>query len=227
MKKLVIAAIGAMVINAYAGTPRCAGNPDPVKCEKDEAALAAETPEQKAARIARLEAARKQAVDAVNKQPVPAKNPEGTTTWEYQTSADPMTSEPTKFATLESINSLDLDFPYKGKNTGQLTVRKSSKFGLNVIFSIDKGQILCRTYGDCTVMIRFDDAKPVRFSGVPPADHSSTSVFLENPQKFVTLASKAKRILVQATIYQNGTPVMEFQALKPLEWVSTKPVKVK
>ena len=76
--------------------------------------------------------------------------------------------------------------------------------------SIERGQILCRSYEDCNVLVRFDDQKPVTYSGVGPADGSSESVFIRNYSKFLTSLKKAKRVRISTNIYQEGAPVFEF-----------------
>ena len=137
--------------------------------------------------------------------------------WVYDSSTDAMTSKTTTHAMLESSNSLSLDSPYAGTNYGTITVRKHPRWGVDVMFSISKGQIMCSSY-DCRIQVRFDENKPVIFSGQEPADNDSSVVFLNNEPRFIAMAKKAKKILVQASIYQNGAPILEFYAPKPLEW---------
>lgn len=79
------------------------------------------------------------------------------------------------------------------------------------------GQIICPISSDCKIQVRFDDGKPMDFPGSPSADHDSTIVFLKDAQRFINAASKAKQILVQANIYQAGSPILEFHSGKPLE----------
>jgi len=137
--------------------------------------------------------------------------------WRYQTDSDAMTSKKTTHAILESSNSLNLSSPYKGTNYGTITVRKHPRWGTNVMFSIGQGQLMCSSY-DCKIQARFDDQTPVIFTGTESEDRDSTVIFLQNSSKFIGLAKKAKRILIQASIYQNGAPVLEFFAPTPLEW---------
>lgn len=139
--------------------------------------------------------------------------------WEYTQETDPMTSKAAKYAKLLSENSLSLDFPYAGKNYGQITVRQHPKWGLDVLVQVEKGQMLCHSYDEsCKVTIRFDDGPPQRFGGAEPEDNSSTVIFLRDEARFLKEASKAKRILVQATFYQNGEQLLEFKTDKPLGW---------
>lgn len=141
--------------------------------------------------------------------------------WRYVDNVDQMTSKATSHAVLESSNSLNLDSPYTGKNNGTLTVRKHPRYGTSVIFSIEQGQLMCRS-SQCDVKVRFDDGQPITFSGTEPADSSSTMIFINNSSKFIAAASKAKRILVQTSVYQNGAPVLEFFAPEPLVWKPKK-----
>src|SRR5690606_7049584 len=86
--------------------------------------------------------------------------------WSYNQSSDPMTKGITKTARLQSENSLSLDFPYQGEQKATLIVRNHPQFGNDVIFRIEKGQILCRTY-DCSVTVAFDDGAPFSVKGSP------------------------------------------------------------
>lgn len=138
--------------------------------------------------------------------------------WDYAEETDAMTSKRTVIAYLQSSNTLDLDFPYKGKNHGVLQVRQHPKYGLDVIFSVEKGQLQCNRYQGCAIEVRFDDGPAMTFSANEPADNSSTHVFLQNAKRFIASASKAKRILVQVTMFRNGSPVLEFRSANPLVW---------
>lgn len=143
--------------------------------------------------------------------------------WIYEDSTDKMTGKSSRHAAIASVNSLALGFPYAGQNKGLLLVRQHPKHGLAVIFRVEKGQILCSNYRGCDINVRFDDGQPVRFSGTESADHSSEMVFINNESRFIAAATKAKRILVQVNMYQNGAPVLEFQTAKPLEWKPQPP----
>ena len=101
--------------------------------------------------------------------------------WEYEQSVDAMSSKQILFATTKSTNSLNLEFPYKGQNNGTLQIRQHPKWGLSVIFSIDKGQIQCHSYSGCPIEIRFDQQTSMKFSGNESADSSSDTVFIKNP----------------------------------------------
>lgn len=140
--------------------------------------------------------------------------------WRYHDEKDPMTGKTASNATIESDNSLSLNFPYQGRNKGTLHVRKHPQYGTDVLLQIDKGQLLCHSYDPCTIKVRFDDKPAINFQGTPPADHDSTVAFLSPAGKFIALAKKSTQILVQATIYQAGNQVLTFKSPVELIWTS-------
>jgi hypothetical protein len=142
--------------------------------------------------------------------------------WKYSEETDPMTSKTTTHAMLRSNNSLNLDSPYSGINHAVLIVRKHPRYGTNVIFKIDQGQLMCSEISGCPIKVRFDDGAPMNFTGTEPADNDPSIVFINEKQRFMTAAAKAKNILVQMNIFHNGAPVLEFYSPSPLAW---KPAK--
>lgn len=138
--------------------------------------------------------------------------------WMYRVVPDQMTGKETKLATLESNNSLSLEFPYGGRNYGSIAVRQHPRMGRDVMVQVEKGQILCRLSASCKVLVRFDDAEPVEFRGSPSSDHDSRVVFLQNSEAFLRGARSAKSILVQFGMYQAGNQVLRFHSSMPLEW---------
>lgn len=79
-----------------------------------------------------------------------------------------------------------------------------------MIFSIEQGQILCHSYGDCTVQVRFDDGKILRYEGNEPADNSTEIVFIPAFSTFMKRLPAAKTVKVEVSIYQAGNQVFEF-----------------
>jgi hypothetical protein len=144
--------------------------------------------------------------------------------WVYDTANDPMTDKPSSFAQLTSMNSLALAFPYRGANYGDLHVRRTPRGGVDVLFTIGQGQIMCHGFDDnCALLIRFDASEPRRFRAVGTSDHDPKVVFLRDAAGFITSATKAKRILVQVEVFQNGVQTLEFRPDTPLKWDTAKP----
>ncbi len=130
--------------------------------------------------------------------------------WQYAAREDPMTGGTTRHAYVLSSNTVNFSSPYSGEQHGRLSLRIDPRHGRDVIFSIEQGQLLCRSYEDCEVLIRFDEGKPERFSGVGPADNSTETVFIRNYDKFVAKLRKSKTIRISLNIYQQGAPIFEF-----------------
>ena len=130
--------------------------------------------------------------------------------WNYSRSEDPMTSRVTIRASIRSENQHVFDFPYGDLQRATLAIRRHPSYGNDVIFRIERGQLLCRSYGDCPVRIRFDDGQARTVRGNPPADHSSESIFIPNYADFVRRLSAAKVLRIEANVYQQGAPVWEF-----------------
>lgn len=142
--------------------------------------------------------------------------------WNTQTEKDPMSGKTATYTSIQSDNSLSLDFPYKGSNHGNLTIRKHPKYGTDVVLQFEQGQTLCRSYEPCRVAVKFDDNKPMTFTGYPPSDHGTTTIFLEPESKFISNASKAKKILVQFEVYRHGDQIFVFSTGIPLKWEPAK-----
>lgn len=124
--------------------------------------------------------------------------------WDYASKVDKMMGTVTRTGAIGSYNSLSLDAPYNGQNTGLLYIRQSSGRP-DVRVNIMKGQILCLSVGSgCSVNVRFDDGKASRLSAVGPSDLSSTTFFINDVSRFLAGARKAKKILIQFTVYQKG-----------------------
>lgn len=182
------------LVNNYAGTP-----------EADTAAK--QIPDLEAAAKAAEEAERIRAAEAaaaVEAQRLADK-------WSYRVSEDPMTSRKSRYATIESENTVEFDFPYQGSQRGTLLLRDHPSYGRDVIFSIERGQLLCPSYSDCQIRVRFDEGSPERWSAVGPSDNSSTSIFVRNQARFVQKLRAAKVVRLQVPVYQQGEPMFEFQ----------------
>ena len=138
--------------------------------------------------------------------------------WRYAQTDDKMTGKSGEYAELESNNSLQLEFPYTGKNYGRIAIRRHPRFGTNAFVLVDKGQIQCASYDECHVLVKFDDAAPIKWSVSKPEDHSTDVVFFNNEKSFIAKAKKAKRILVSIVFFRSGSQILEFYTSKPLEW---------
>ena len=136
--------------------------------------------------------------------------------WSYIESTDEMTGQKMRAASVTSSNTVNFSFPYAGAQHAKLTIRRM-RGSEGVILSIEKGQLTCGGYYGRSVSVRFDEKPPRKFNVTEPADHDSKMVFIRNEKSFIAEAKKAKRILIEAIVYQNGSPVFEFNTAG-LEW---------
>ncbi|CAM3700826.1 hypothetical protein MUGA111182_03990 [Mucilaginibacter galii] len=152
----------------------------------------------------------KEGISAESSEPAKAESK-----WQYSEEVDKMTSAKNYFATIESDNQLDFEFPYDGGSNGTITVRKMAK-STDVLIGISKGQFNSHSDGT-TVKVRFDDKKPINFTCSEPSDGSSDALFIDSPKKFLTLLKSAKKVIVQAEFYESGLKEMEFDT-KDFKW---------
>lgn len=131
--------------------------------------------------------------------------------WSYHKSVDPMTSAATRTANIASENAVNFGFPYQGAQHGTLIIRDHPSHGKDVILKIERGQILCQSYQDCEIRIRFDEGSATTWRAVGPSDNSSTTIFLRNQATFRQRMRSAKVVRIQAPIYEEGIPIFEFQ----------------
>lgn len=131
--------------------------------------------------------------------------------WEYANKKDKMGRGDINMASVQSSNSFNLGFPYKGEQRARLTIMNRPKDGLNILLSIEKGQIMCRSYSPCDLEISFDGEKPIIKKGSGPSDGDSTLVFITGSEKLLEQIKKSKKVAIEIEIYRNGNQVFEFE----------------
>lgn len=141
---------------------------------------------------------------------------EEATKWQYSNSRDEMRGTTAKFASINSENSVDLEFPY-GEVHGQIWIRRRPEDGLNVAFEVDKGQVLCHSYSDDHLSIKFDDGPIQTFSCTGSSDGSSETAFILNESRALAALKRAKRTVVEAEFYQQGRQQFVFDTAG-LKW---------
>jgi hypothetical protein len=130
--------------------------------------------------------------------------------WHYFDNTDEMTGKISLSAYVESENTVQFDFPYEGPQHGTLTLRRHPRYGSDVIFSIEKGQLMCSSYDGCTVLIRFDNEEPSSYSAGGAADNSTETIFIRNYDRFLSKLRNAKQVRISPKIYQQGGVVFTF-----------------
>lgn len=131
--------------------------------------------------------------------------------WTYSSNSDEMTGSIVKYASVTAMNSVNFEFPYQGAQYATLMLRRHPRHGKDTILSLDRGQFLCNSYDGCSILVRFDDQRPMSFSASPSSSHDSTVLFIQGFDRFVRLAKKAKVAKIEATFYREGGRTFEFR----------------
>ena len=131
--------------------------------------------------------------------------------WTYDEQTDEMRGTVTKTARVTSSNEVNLQFPY-GTVSGYIEVRKRPTDGLNVMFLVDKGQILCRSYSDGHISVKFDDQAIKNYGCEGASDGSSDIAFLNNESGFLANLKKSKKVIIEAEFYQQGRQQFVFDS---------------
>lgn len=129
--------------------------------------------------------------------------------WRYPRGSDAMSSKQMTAAVIESSDTFEFGFPYKGAQHATLTLRKHPRIGNDVMFSIERGQILCGSY-NCSIRIRFDEAPAIGLTGIEPEDNDSTTVFIPAWKTMMAKLPTAKKLRVEFTAFHEGTRVVTF-----------------
>lgn len=145
--------------------------------------------------------------------------------WRYTDEPDKMGRGAVKTAATTSVNTISLDFPYQGAQHGTLMLRTHPEHGKDVMLLVERGQFLTGVYG-CEVLVRFDESRPVRFRATGPADHSTTTLFIQGYPKFVAGLRGAQKVMIEAPFYQAGDQIFEFD-VGGLEWEAPAPKKTR
>lgn len=141
---------------------------------------------------------------------------EAASKWEYANTKDEMRGTTAKLASVTSDNVVNLDFPY-GEVHGILWVRHRAEDGLNVAFQVENGQVLCNSFSDDYVSMKFDNGPVQKFRCTGTSDGSSDTAFIEDESRVLAALKHAKRTVVEAEFYQQGRQQFVFETAG-LDW---------
>ncbi len=114
-----------------------------------------------------------------------------------------------KTARTRSLKSLSLDFPYQGKNFGELILRNHAERGLSIMITIDRGQIMCARNG-CIHKLKFDSEPSISVLFFPAANYDSTVLFASDPEELASGILKARRLKIELELYRHPPQILEF-----------------
>lgn len=120
-----------------------------------------------------------------------------------------------KYATVLSSNETEFGFPYSGRQRCALQLRRSPKYGQQLILYIERGQFLC--IADCHVAVRFDSGRTQEFRAARAAGGDPTILFIIDDNDFLRPMRKANQATVEADFYREGSRVFRFE-VTGLKW---------
>lgn len=126
-----------------------------------------------------------------------------------------MRGSTSRWATVEATKEITLDWPY-GASTPKLTVRYMKQHGTDVMISIN-GQITCNSFRNDNVAVKFDDGPIERWTCNGSADGTSDTAFLSPAKRFISKLKGAKKVTIEAPVYQAGNVQMTFP-VDGLKW---------
>lgn len=136
--------------------------------------------------------------------------------WTYDEDVDQMRGDSSYYAMLDGTNTLDLDFPY-GEQEGRLIIRQSPKFGFDILVGVESGQILCNSYSNSYLNVKFDDGPIKRYTCNDASDGTSNMVFIEGARGFLAELKKSEQMIVEAEFFHNGVQQLTFDTTN-LQW---------
>lgn len=133
----------------------------------------------------------------------------GTSWWAYDVERDAMTGKEEITAHIQSKSTAELKWPH-GSVRGRIIVRKHPRHGRDIIFAASGGQIPCRSYSPCSVLVRFDDNQPIKIQAANPSDGSPDVIFLRGFDRLLAAISKSKTMRIEIEFYSNGLQQFTF-----------------
>ena len=129
--------------------------------------------------------------------------------WNYSDEEDKMTSKKIYFASIDANDQLYLRAPYDGGVTATLTIRRRNGEN-NAYISVSKGQFITHLLDGQPVKIRFDSTRAETYYCSPASDGDSRILFINSANRAIARLKKAKKVIVEAELYDNGYQEIEF-----------------
>jgi hypothetical protein len=137
------------------------------------------------------------------------------TSWLYSEHEDEMGRGTVRLALVTSLNVANFGFPYEGTQHATLKLQKGEGDRPSVWLQMEHANIV----NSAPIRARFDGGKPQRFDVVQTTDYKSDRVGIvgEGYSRFMNQLRRAKKLQIEATFFQEGTRVFEFD-VHGLEW---------
>lgn len=129
--------------------------------------------------------------------------------WVYSEGKDEMRGTTSYFASITSLNNVYFPFPYD-TSYAHVMIRRRPKDGLNILFSVDSGQILCHSFSRSFFSVKFDD-KPIQKFKCSSSDSGRSDIsFIESATSFLKQIKNSKKMIIEAPFYESGNQQFTF-----------------
>ena len=135
--------------------------------------------------------------------------------WEYRSKTDQMRGTTTRFAEATSTNKVNFSAPHAGGSYLELTLRERSKDGLNILFTISKGQFQCT--GGCKFFAKFDEGKIYEIAATGSSSGSVDTIFVQDEPPFLEALRGSRKLIVEMEFFQEGSSQFLFNTAG-LKW---------
>ena len=129
--------------------------------------------------------------------------------WVYSQGEDPMGRGQYKIAQVESLNTINFSFPYQGAQHASFKLQKGGRGGPSAWLQLEHANFI----SSAPIYARFDGGEPQRFSVAQTSDYKTDRVGFdgEGYNRFMKQLRRARKLRIEATFYQQGTRVFEFE----------------
>lgn len=141
------------------------------------------------------------AVDNVEKQ---IKQIDSSKVWKYNHTTDELDATSLSYATLISLNQLELDYPYQGGTMANMMLLNEE-----VYLMINKGQFNRSTAE--RIRVRFDNQEPTYYNIKSPDKLDPTTLTITNSSQFIDKLRKSDSLKIQVAFVGDGLKVFNFR----------------
>ncbi|MPL87599.1 hypothetical protein SDC9_33600 [bioreactor metagenome] len=136
--------------------------------------------------------------------------------WVYEDVNDEMTNKTFRYASVESTNTLDFEFPYDKNVKFALAVRNLNNQN-DVMLLAESCQFMTSVMNSEYCRIKFDDAEVEKVYFNSAEDGSTNIIFFSNQDKLISKIKAAEKVMIEAPFYMAGRKVLYFD-VKGLQW---------
>lgn len=128
-------------------------------------------------------------------------------TWVFERSTDPMSGASGYSASIWSLGTVNLPFPYQGQQKLNLTVGLNPQGQGYAIVSIPRGQFTCYK---CDIRIRFD-SQPSSIWTANAVQGMTGFLSIAGENRFIEQAQHAKKVTIEVPFFEAGPKAVEFK----------------